>query len=134
MIDAQGAAVAAVLANRFDEQAVTSFAMALRVGRRESPILSIGCEIVGRRTDTAPGREKAPVRPQIGSELVGSQREVMIQPDGEAAPGVLVRTIELADGTTCLATILRRQILDSHHLIDISHIGDWPAYLATLSP
>ncbi|HJP74727.1 MAG TPA: gamma-glutamylcyclotransferase [Pseudonocardiaceae bacterium] len=43
-------------------------------------------------------------------------------------------TIELSDGTTCLATILRRQNLNSPHLIDISHIGDWPAYLATLTP
>jgi gamma-glutamylcyclotransferase (GGCT)/AIG2-like uncharacterized protein YtfP len=41
-------------------------------------------------------------------------------------------TIELADGTACLATLLRQEHLDSASLIDISAIGDWPAYLATL--
>ncbi|HEY2701233.1 MAG TPA: gamma-glutamylcyclotransferase [Pseudonocardiaceae bacterium] len=41
-------------------------------------------------------------------------------------------TIELADGTACLATLLRQEHLDSASLIDISPIGDWPAYLATL--
>ncbi len=43
-------------------------------------------------------------------------------------------TIELADGTACLATILRRQHLDSPALINISEFGDWPAYLASLTP
>jgi gamma-glutamylcyclotransferase (GGCT)/AIG2-like uncharacterized protein YtfP len=43
-------------------------------------------------------------------------------------------TIELSDGTACLATLLRQESLDSASLIDISHIGDWPAYLATLTP
>lgn len=42
-------------------------------------------------------------------------------------------TIELDDGTACLATLLRRQHLGSADLIEISAIGDWPAYLATLS-
>lgn len=41
-------------------------------------------------------------------------------------------TIELADGTACLATLLRQDQLDSPSLIDISHLGDWPTYLATL--
>jgi gamma-glutamylcyclotransferase (GGCT)/AIG2-like uncharacterized protein YtfP len=41
-------------------------------------------------------------------------------------------TIELADGTACLATLLRQEHLESPSLIDISPIGDWPAYLATL--
>ncbi|HEY4454845.1 MAG TPA: gamma-glutamylcyclotransferase [Pseudonocardiaceae bacterium] len=41
-------------------------------------------------------------------------------------------TIELSDGTACLATLLRQQHLNSPHLINISTIGDWPAYLATL--
>ena len=43
-------------------------------------------------------------------------------------------TIELSDGTACLATLLRRQHLNSPNLINISTIGDWPTYLATLHP
>ena len=43
-------------------------------------------------------------------------------------------TIELADGTACLATLLRRQHLNSPGLIDISRLGSWPAYVATLTP
>lgn len=43
-------------------------------------------------------------------------------------------TIELADGTACLATLLRRHHLDSPDLINISEIGDWPTYLATITP
>ncbi len=43
-------------------------------------------------------------------------------------------TIELSDGTACLATLLRTILLGSPNLIDISDIGDWPTYLATLTP
>lgn len=43
-------------------------------------------------------------------------------------------TIELADGTASLATLLRQEYLGSPSLINISHLGDWPAYLATLTP
>jgi gamma-glutamylcyclotransferase (GGCT)/AIG2-like uncharacterized protein YtfP len=39
-------------------------------------------------------------------------------------------TIELADGRTCLATLLRKDFLGARELIDISHIGDWRAYRA----
>jgi gamma-glutamylcyclotransferase (GGCT)/AIG2-like uncharacterized protein YtfP len=43
-------------------------------------------------------------------------------------------TVELADGTACLATLLRQERLSSPTLINISHIGDWPTYLAGLTP
>jgi gamma-glutamylcyclotransferase (GGCT)/AIG2-like uncharacterized protein YtfP len=43
-------------------------------------------------------------------------------------------TIELFDGIACLATLLRQEHLGSPSLINISEIGDWPSYLATLTP
>ncbi|MBF6333074.1 gamma-glutamylcyclotransferase [Nocardia transvalensis] len=39
--------------------------------------------------------------------------------------------IELDDGTACLATVLRKNLLGSPDLIDISDIGDWRAYRST---
>ncbi|HEX3785747.1 MAG TPA: gamma-glutamylcyclotransferase [Pseudonocardiaceae bacterium] len=39
-------------------------------------------------------------------------------------------TIELADGRTCLATVLRKDFFGAPELIDISHIGDWRVYQA----
>ena len=41
VIDAQRAAVPAILADRFGEQPVAIFAMLLRIGRREAPILAL---------------------------------------------------------------------------------------------
>ena len=41
--------------------------------------------------------------------------------------------IELEDGTACLATVLRANLLGSPDLIDISDIGDWRAYRGTSS-
>ena len=43
-------------------------------------------------------------------------------------------TIELSDGTACLATLLRQEHLGSPTLINISELGDWPTYLASLNP
>jgi gamma-glutamylcyclotransferase (GGCT)/AIG2-like uncharacterized protein YtfP len=37
--------------------------------------------------------------------------------------------IELADGTACLATVLRAEFVGVKDLRDISAIGDWRAYL-----
>lgn len=37
--------------------------------------------------------------------------------------------IELADGTACLATVLRTEFVGVKDLRDISAIGDWRAYL-----
>jgi gamma-glutamylcyclotransferase (GGCT)/AIG2-like uncharacterized protein YtfP len=47
-------------------------------------------------------------------------------------PELELDVIELADGTACLATVLRREFAGVPELKDISEIGDWRAYLATL--
>ena len=38
--------------------------------------------------------------------------------------------IELADGTACLATVLRKEYAGTEGLTDISAVGDWRAYLS----
>lgn len=49
-------------------------------------------------------------------------------------PELELGVIELADGTGCLATVLRAALVDSAELKDISEIGDWRAYLAGRPP
>ena len=84
VIDAQGAAVPAVLADGFGEQAVSVFAMLFRAGRRKAPILALRGEVVGRRSDAASGGEERALGPQVGAEAVGGQGQIVIQPDGQA--------------------------------------------------
>ena len=43
-------------------------------------------------------------------------------------PELELGVIELADGTACLATVLREQFAGGDGLTDISDIGDWRAY------
>ena len=81
VIDAQGPAVARTLADRLREQPVTVGAMLLAIGRRETPVLAVGGEVVGGRADAAAGNIEGPVRPQVRAEPVGRQREVVIQAD-----------------------------------------------------
>ena len=83
MIDAQRAAVPAVLADRFGEQPVAVLAMPLRIRRRKGPVLALRREIVGRRPDPAAGHEERPVRPQVRAEAIGSQRQIVIEADGQ---------------------------------------------------
>jgi gamma-glutamylcyclotransferase (GGCT)/AIG2-like uncharacterized protein YtfP len=45
-------------------------------------------------------------------------------------PELELGVIELADGTACLATVLRAEFSGAAGLTDISEIGDWRAYLA----
>lgn len=45
-------------------------------------------------------------------------------------PELELGVIELADGTACLATVLRTGFADAPDLIDISAIGDWRRYQA----
>lgn len=47
-------------------------------------------------------------------------------------PELELDVVELADGSACLATVLRREFATLAELKDISEIGDWRAYLATL--
>ena len=48
VIDPQGAAVPAILANRFGEQVVAVVTVTIGMGRRKTPVLALGREIVGR--------------------------------------------------------------------------------------
>jgi hypothetical protein len=45
-------------------------------------------------------------------------------------PELELGVIELADGTACLATVLRREFEGAADLRDISEIGDWRRYQA----
>ncbi len=45
-------------------------------------------------------------------------------------PELELGVIELSDGSACLATVLRPNYVNSPELVDITHIGDWHAYLA----
>jgi gamma-glutamylcyclotransferase (GGCT)/AIG2-like uncharacterized protein YtfP len=45
-------------------------------------------------------------------------------------PELELGVIELADGTACLATVLRRTHVAPGELIDLSESGDWRAYQA----
>jgi gamma-glutamylcyclotransferase (GGCT)/AIG2-like uncharacterized protein YtfP len=45
-------------------------------------------------------------------------------------PELELGVIELADGTACLATVLRAEYASSPDLIDISDLGDWRVYLS----
>lgn len=47
-------------------------------------------------------------------------------------PELELGVIELDDGTACLATVLRAGFAGTAGLTDISDVGDWRAYLATL--
>ncbi len=85
VIDAERAAMPAILADRFGEQAVAILAMLLRVGRRKAPILALRREVVRRRAHAAAANEERPVRPEIGAETVGGQREIVIEADREVA-------------------------------------------------
>ncbi|HEX6343673.1 allophanate hydrolase-related protein [Umezawaea sp.] len=44
-------------------------------------------------------------------------------------PELEIGVIELEDGAACLATVLRDAYLGGRELLDITHIGDWHAYL-----
>ncbi|WNV88849.1 gamma-glutamylcyclotransferase [Umezawaea sp. Da 62-37] len=44
-------------------------------------------------------------------------------------PELEIGVIELADGGACLATVLRDSCLGGPDLVDITHIGDWQAWL-----
>jgi hypothetical protein len=43
-------------------------------------------------------------------------------------PELEVGVIELADGGSCLATVLRESFVDAPGLVDITTIGDWRTY------
>ncbi|GAA1976629.1 allophanate hydrolase-related protein [Amycolatopsis minnesotensis] len=45
-------------------------------------------------------------------------------------PELELGVIELADGASCLATVLRESALSSRDLLDITSWGDWRAYRA----
>ncbi|HEX6075996.1 MAG TPA: gamma-glutamylcyclotransferase [Micromonosporaceae bacterium] len=49
-------------------------------------------------------------------------------------PELELAVVELADGASALATVLRRDLPGSTELTDISHVADWRAYLATREP
>ncbi|MCP2166539.1 allophanate hydrolase-related protein [Goodfellowiella coeruleoviolacea] len=73
--------------------------------------------------------------PTGGGSVVGEVYDISLAVLGEhllpaEPPELELGVVELADGTPCLATVLRREYVASPELIDITDIGDWRAYLA----
>ena len=138
VIDAQRAAVAAVLADRFGEQAVAVLAVTLGIGRRKAPVLALGREIVGRRAHAASGHEEPPVRPQVRAEAVGGQRQVVIEPDRHApvarpllrAAAIGYRSATAGTGRTspCASVFAGRRAVsgDSGSWYSAGHCGPHP--------
>jgi len=77
--------MSAVFANRLGKKAIAILTMLGGVGRREGPILPLGREFIGRRTDPASGDEEIAVRPEVAPETVGGEGEIVIEADGKAA-------------------------------------------------
>ena len=67
MIDAEGAGVAEAGADRLDERAVARGAQLPRVERGQPPHLSLGVELVGRRTDGDARRKQVLPGPGVGA-------------------------------------------------------------------
>jgi gamma-glutamylcyclotransferase (GGCT)/AIG2-like uncharacterized protein YtfP len=69
----------------------------------------------------------------VTGELYDVPLEVLRESLLPAEPAELeLGVVELADGASALATVLRRDLPEDAGLTDISHIADWRAYLATL--
>lgn len=67
----------------------------------------------------------------VAGEVYDVPLEVLLHHLMPAEPPELeLGVIELDDGTACLATVLRSPFTGVADLTDISHAGDWPAYLA----
>jgi gamma-glutamylcyclotransferase (GGCT)/AIG2-like uncharacterized protein YtfP len=65
-------------------------------------------------------------------ELYDVPLEVLRESLLPAEPAELeLGVIELADGASALATVLRRHLPDDTELTDISDLADWRAYLAS---
>src|SRR5579862_2970830 len=84
MIDAQDAAVTAILADGFDEQAIAGFPVVAGVGWREGPVLTFGREVVRGRADAAAGDEERAMRPEVGAKAIGGEREIVVQAERQA--------------------------------------------------
>src|SRR5262245_25394649 len=86
----------AVLTDGFDEQAIAVLAVAPGVGRREAPVLAFRCEFVGRGSDAASRDVEGAVCPEIGTELVCGEREIVVESDRETPiKGPLLRAAKL---------------------------------------
>ncbi len=96
VIDPEGAAVAAVVADGGGEELVTAGAVVIGVRRREGPVLALGGEIVRGRSDAATVGVKAGVGPEVAAAAVGGEGKVMIQADGHTGVGgVLLGGVDL---------------------------------------
>src|SRR6478672_4360398 len=73
----------AVFADGVGKQAVAVLFVAEVVRWREGPILSVGSKAVGRRTHAASVYIELPVRPEVGAAAIRSERQIVIQTDGQ---------------------------------------------------
>ena len=70
MVDAERAAVTAVVADRIGEEPVAGLPVVVGVRRREGPVLALGRETVGRRPNPASGHKERPMRPQVRAAAI----------------------------------------------------------------
>src|SRR5581483_4776078 len=85
MVDAERAAVLAVLADRLGKQPIRIQVMPFGIGWWKGPVLAVRREVVGRRTDATAGNVEVAVRPQIAAKTIGRQRQVVIKSDAQTA-------------------------------------------------
>ncbi len=78
MVDAQCAAVAAVLADGFGKQPVSVFPMVFGMGRWEPPVLAFRREVVRGGTHPAARHEELAVRPEIRAEPISGERQIVV--------------------------------------------------------
>jgi len=73
----------------------------------------------------------------VGTSVTGELYDVPLEVLRESLlpaepPELELGVVELADGASALATVLRRDLPGGTELTDIGQVGDWRAYLATL--
>src|SRR5271156_2680387 len=83
VVDAQDLGMAHVGAQRGNERGVGCLAKAIRVWRRQAPILAAQVKVVWRRTDVRAGRVKVLIRPGFRSLAVDRHRETPVEADTE---------------------------------------------------
>ncbi len=104
---------------------------------RGAPLVLVGRTAPKYRFHAVGGRFPAmsPAAAGDGRAVVGEVYEVPLEVLRDhllpaEPPELELDVIELADGTACLATVLRRPHVPPQGLVDLSDLGDWRAYRA----
>src|SRR4051794_38074344 len=85
MIDPECSSMSHNLLDAGAEQPVSVHVIRNCVWRWESPVLAIGRESIGRRSNAATIYVEAPMRPQVRAATVRRQCQIMVKTDAHAA-------------------------------------------------